>query len=227
MSSDTIIKIKIMKTKIAIIITALLSIIMLNAQSKKDKNSQNNELTTSPFVDYDAFEALVKEVKQHRAERLITLDDFLEKSKEANTIILDTRSKEMYDLKHVKGAVHLNFSDFTQFTLDALMNEYAGKNTQILIYCNNNFEDVGNTVMANNVAVLDVDPAFMTKSFVPSEVLEIKSELPPVNQLTLALNIPTYINLYGYGYTNVYELGELIDVKDTRIAFEGTFDDAQ
>lgn len=28
----------------------------------------------------------------------------------------------------------------------------------------------------------------------------------------LALNIPTFINLHGYGYTNVYELGELVSI---------------
>ncbi len=33
----------------------------------------------------------------------------------------------------------------------------------------------------------------------------------------LALNIPTFINLYGYGYKNVYELKELVDVKDPRV----------
>ncbi|MCH2458294.1 MAG: rhodanese-like domain-containing protein, partial [Henriciella sp.] len=30
----------------------------------------------------------------------------------------------------------------------------------------------------------------------------------------LALNIPTFINLHGYGYTNVYELGELVSTSD-------------
>ena len=30
----------------------------------------------------------------------------------------------------------------------------------------------------------------------------------------LALNIPTFINLYGYGYRNVYELGDVIDFND-------------
>lgn len=32
----------------------------------------------------------------------------------------------------------------------------------------------------------------------------------------------TYINLYGYGYRNVYELDELVNVKDPRIVFEGS-----
>jgi hypothetical protein len=31
-----------------------------------------------------------------------------------------------------------------------------------------------------------------------------------------------YVNLYGYGYRNVYELDELVDVNDPRIAFEGS-----
>jgi hypothetical protein len=38
----------------------------------------------------------------------------------------------------------------------------------------------------------------------------------------MALNIPTYVNLYGYGYRNVYELHELVNVNDPRITFEGT-----
>jgi len=40
--------------------------------------------------------------------------------------------------------------------------------------------------------------------------------------IMMALNIPTYINLYGYGYRNVYELNELVNVNDPRIAFEGS-----
>lgn len=35
----------------------------------------------------------------------------------------------------------------------------------------------------------------------------------------LALNIPTFINLYGYGYQNIYELDELISMDDPRIAW--------
>lgn len=32
----------------------------------------------------------------------------------------------------------------------------------------------------------------------------------PVKRSALALNVPTFINLYGYGYENVYELGDLV-----------------
>jgi phage shock protein E len=39
---------------------------------------------------------------------------------------------------------------------------------------------------------------------------------PPVvlKNVQLALNIQTFINLYGYGYRNVYELGEVVNFDD-------------
>lgn len=40
--------------------------------------------------------------------------------------------------------------------------------------------------------------------------------------LMKALNISTCVNLFGYGYRNVYELNELVKVNDPRVAFEGT-----
>lgn len=33
----------------------------------------------------------------------------------------------------------------------------------------------------------------------------------------LALNIPTFINLYGYGYKNIYELRDVIDFNDPKV----------
>ena len=37
-----------------------------------------------------------------------------------------------------------------------------------------------------------------------------------------SLNISTYVALATYGYTNVYELGPLLDVKTTKLPFDGT-----
>ena len=37
-----------------------------------------------------------------------------------------------------------------------------------------------------------------------------------------SLNIHTFNTLASYGYTNVYELGPLIDIKKSKLAFEGT-----
>jgi len=37
-----------------------------------------------------------------------------------------------------------------------------------------------------------------------------------------SLNIHTFNTLFSYGYANVYELGPLIDIKKTKLLFEGT-----
>jgi hypothetical protein len=42
----------------------------------------------------------------------------------------------------------------------------------------------------------------------------------PTKAFAASLNVHTVNALYSYGYTNVYELGPLIDVNDTKIQFE-------
>ncbi len=37
-----------------------------------------------------------------------------------------------------------------------------------------------------------------------------------------SLNIYTFNSLHGYGYTNVYELGPLLDARKTKLPLEGT-----
>ena len=172
--------------------------IYVSAQPGKIALAQINPKLPASKVDFDAFETLTKEVKEYRKDRLLSLPQFVTYSKEKNTVILDTRSTEMYKRKHVKGAIHLDFSDFTQANLRRLI---PSANTRILIYCNNNF---------------DKDQIhFITKSAQPA-VFDNKKPI------TLALNIPTFINLYGYGYKNVYELADLVSVFDSSIQFEGT-----
>ncbi|MDX2235768.1 MAG: rhodanese-like domain-containing protein [Hyphomonadaceae bacterium] len=39
----------------------------------------------------------------------------------------------------------------------------------------------------------------------------------PVKSVRLALNIPTFINLYGYGYPNIYELADIVDFNDPAV----------
>lgn len=156
-------------------------------------------------VSFEDYTMLVAAVEQHRSQRLLSLNDFLQKSREKNVIILDTRSDFRYDRKHLKGAVHLAFTDFTQSNLHKLIPDL---NTTILIYCNNNFDD---------------DPIdFASKMMLPKNSNPIGQFKAQEKPIMLALNIPTYINLYGYGYYNLYELAELVNVKDPRIQFEGT-----
>ncbi|HKE96283.1 MAG TPA: rhodanese-like domain-containing protein [Povalibacter sp.] len=43
----------------------------------------------------------------------------------------------------------------------------------------------------------------------------------PSKVLSASLNVYTFNVLYAYGYTNVYELGPLIEIDKSRIPFEG------
>lgn len=63
-------------------------------------------------------------------------------------------------------------------------------------------------IYCNNNFV-DDEPPFMTK------------------RPTAALNIPTFVSLWAYGYKNVYELGDLLDQSDPRLAFEGFMVDGE
>ena len=183
-------------TAIAAAIVLLIASVGLTQETKYPKAK----------VSFDDFKGLVAEVEEHRASRLIDLDTFLKMSKEPNVIILDSRSAFRFNRIHVKGARHLAFTDFTQDNLKEVIPDFK---TRILIYCNNNFE--GNQVdFASKVALPQLrHPA--------DRQMAVQAK-----PLMMALNIPTYINLYGYGYHNVYELHELVNVNDPRIAFEGS-----
>jgi phage shock protein E len=141
----------------------------------------------NPKIDYTGFKKLVAEGESVRAKRRVTEAEFLRMAGEKGTIALDTRSKAKFDKIHVRRALHLNFSDFTDTTLAKLIPD---KDTRILIYCNNNFE---------------------------GERVNFESKRRPV-----ALNIPTFLNLHAYGYTNIFELKPLLNIKTTKIPFEGS-----
>jgi hypothetical protein len=81
-------------------------------------------------VSFNDFKALVAEVEPHRASRLIDLNTFLKMSQEPGVIVLDTRSTFRFERIHLKGAKHLNFTDFTQRNLARLIPTYE---TKILI----------------------------------------------------------------------------------------------
>jgi len=149
--------------------------------------SQENKKLPKSNVNYDSFLEISEEVRAYRESRLVSLHQFLDFMKDPETVLLDTRSKAAYDKKHLKGAIHLNFSDFTT---EKLLQLLPDKKTRILIYCNNNFD--GDRIN------------FPTKT------------------VSLALNIPTFINLVGYGYKNVYELSALVPIQDKRLIFTGT-----
>lgn len=196
--------------KTAIIALSLFCPALSFSQQIKNPAMNPQEKYPKALVNYEDFKGLVAEVEKHRANRLISLDTFLKMSKERNVVILDTRSDFRFYRKHLKGAIHLSFTDFTQDNLKKLIPDGT---TKILIYCNNNFS--GDQIdFASKIALgpnMDIKPTGTESQILANQ-----------KPIMLALNIPTYINLFGYGYRNIYELDELINVNDVRIKFEGT-----
>ncbi|MEZ5424550.1 MAG: rhodanese-like domain-containing protein [Pyrinomonadaceae bacterium] len=116
-----------------IVVAALLSLLASLAVSAQRANEIRN-----PAIDMDGFLKLSREAAAHRSTRRLTEDQFISMSKEPGVVILDARSKEKFDELHINGAVNLSFPDITVASLATLLPD---KNTKILIYCNNNFEN--------------------------------------------------------------------------------------
>ena len=138
-------------------------------------------------IDFVGFATLSSQLEPLREAYRVSEAEFIEMSKDEDTIVLDTRSAAKYAELHIKGAVHLNFSDITSDTLGAII---PSMTTRILIYCNNNFENA--------------------------------PEPFPVKMAVAALNIPTFVTLYAYGYQNLYELGPVVDPATSNIEYAGS-----
>jgi Rhodanese-like domain len=98
--------------------------------------AQRKPKITNPNIDMQGYLKAASEAAEYRESRRLTEDEFIRLSKEPGTIVLDARSKEKYDLLHIKGAINLSFPDIT---VDSLARMLPDKNARILIYCNNNF----------------------------------------------------------------------------------------
>jgi rhodanese-related sulfurtransferase len=90
----------------------------------------------NPLIDYAQFQKIAREVAPVRETRRVTEEQFAAMAAEPGTIILDARSADKYALRHLRGAVSLPFTDFTEASLAAAI---PSKTTRVLIYCNNNF----------------------------------------------------------------------------------------
>jgi phage shock protein E len=138
-------------------------------------------------IDFAAHLRAAQKTDELRQSRRLTEEQFLDYTSDPKTVILDARSESKYKLRHIKGAINLPFTEFTE---ESLAKVIPTKDTRVLIYCNNNFEGDRR--------------AFADK------------------RAPASLNISTFVNLTIYGYTNVYELGPLLDVKKTVLPFAGT-----
>ncbi len=138
------------------------------------------QLPVNPQVDYAGFNRLVAELAPVRETHRLQWTEFRRRSDARGALLLDARSPATFASGHIRGAINLPFSDFT----DEALRQAIGDNTNrpIYIYCNNNFSDNAYPVVTKRVE--------------------------------LALNIPTFVNLHGYGYRNVWELADVVKTSD-------------
>jgi hypothetical protein len=148
---------------------------------------QQGQAPVIPSIDMTGFLRVSVSAASHRESRRVSEAEFLRMSREPGTVVLDARSRELFERMHVKGAVNLSFPDIA---LQSLERTLPDKNVRILIYCNNNFSNA--------------EAAFPSK-------------LP-----SASLNLSTYIALYDYGYRNVYELADTLDLPASKLQFESS-----
>ena len=117
----------------------LLAAIPLPAQQQPlQQAAREHYRAPNQRIDYNGFLANAIEVGRLREERRVSERDFLEMSREVDTVVFDARSDSKYALLHIRGARHLSLPDITEAELARVI---PTKGTRVLIYCNNNFEN--------------------------------------------------------------------------------------
>jgi hypothetical protein len=92
----------------------------------------------NPAIDMEGYLRVSLAAARHRETRRVSEQEFIRMSREPGTIVLDARSRQKFDELHVKGAINLSFPDIA---VESLASTIPDRNTRILIYCNNNFQN--------------------------------------------------------------------------------------
>lgn len=147
----------------------------------------------NPKIDSEDFEASLERTASLRSSRLITVDQFIESSQDANTIVIDPRSPEAYDKLHIQGAINLNLTDITD---DVLGDIIPNPDTRILIYGPESLDRLSR---------------------------QQASDEQTAQTWAYSLSVTMFSVLLGYGYTNVWELDPSLDATaEDQIVLGGT-----
>ena len=164
----------------------------------------------NPNIDMNAHIRNTQDAAAHREKHRLSEDDFIKMSRERGVIVLDARSKQMYDLMHIEGAINLNYSDIDVVSLARVLPD---KGAKILIYCNNNFTPAPDAPAAENRT---------PNGSAPVAAAAKRAEIAKIafggKGRAVSLNLSTYTTLYNYGYKNVYELAPTVDPATTKLA---------
>jgi hypothetical protein len=90
----------------------------------------------NPQIDMAGFLADAHAAARERESRRVDEATFVRMMREPDTVVIDARSRAMFERRHIAGAVSLSFPDFTAETLARAI---PHPTTRVLIYCNNNF----------------------------------------------------------------------------------------
>jgi hypothetical protein len=133
----------------------------------------------NPQIDYEAFARDVRLVGAEREQRRISEADFIRMAAEPGTVVLDARSERLYRLRHIQGAVNLSFPEFTEATLAAAIPSRA---TRVLIYCNNNFKGLPESMPLKSIGAALNNSTFVSlHTYGYRNVYELAPVVDPAN----------------------------------------------
>ena len=134
---------------------------------------------TNPQIDYQAFVRDVRTVGVLREERRVSEAEFIRMAAQPGTVVLDARSDRLYRLRHIQGAVNLSFPEFTEATLAAAIPSRAAR---VLIYCNNNFKDLPESMPLKRIgAALNNSTFVALHTYGYRNVYELAPVVDPAN----------------------------------------------
>lgn len=198
-----------MRNDYLFILMALLPIATIS-QEPAERDSTNNRETpsvTDSACDSFGFIEAAIEAEKLRKDRKLSAEKFAQFANEPNTIVLDARGATAFRSLHVKGSVNLPYTAFSQ---EALQRTIPDTTTRVLIYCRNNLTRVQIGHAYSSVAKTDVP------------ILSTDLELAFAKGQRAGLNIPTYITLFIYGYSDIWELDAVVDPENSPIEFESS-----
>ncbi len=106
------------------------------SMSSQIASAEAPETIPNELIDYPTFREIVAKAEAPRELSRLTESNFLAAMKEPGTVLLDARSAEAFELRHISGARNLPYTDWTEAALAEVI---PTKDTRVLIYCNNNF----------------------------------------------------------------------------------------
>src|SRR4029079_19353567 len=91
--------------------------------------AQRLPAVANPQIDYPGFLEIASKAEKVREARRLGEPEFAAAMREPGTVLLDARSADRYQLRHIAGAVSLPFTDFTAASLAKVI---PGKDTRVL-----------------------------------------------------------------------------------------------